>query len=131
MNTLPQTETNKSTQQEPRSEREQRIHKAKYHLNNHDKGILLSIDLPGVRLEDISLKSVKNRLSLQAPRHQLPPQGSKLINLNEVATDYELELGVHRDYELAAAIASYSNGVLSLQIPRSKESAPRDIAIGS
>ena len=92
-------------------------------------GILVSVDLPGVAKQDVTITSTKQQLKIQAQRSDSTPEEWSLVNNSTRPTNYQLVLNIHPDLDLNKTSASVDNGVLSIQIDRRDESLPRQIQI--
>jgi HSP20 family protein len=92
-------------------------------------GVLVSVDLPGVAKQDITITSEKQQLKIQAQRSDSTPEEWNLINNSARPASSELVLNIHPDLDLDKTAAQVENGVLSIQIDRRDESLPRQIKI--
>lgn len=104
-------------------------HTPSYNTQRHDQGVAVHIDLPGVRKEDVTITTEHQQLHVTAARQNAIPESWTLLNQTERPNAYVLKLKVHQDLDLANTAAQFSNGVLSLQINKRKESLPRQIEI--
>ncbi|MGJ8655725.1 MAG: Hsp20/alpha crystallin family protein [Akkermansiaceae bacterium] len=103
--------------------------KPNYKVTNTETGASISIDLPGVKKEDVKLTSERETLKVTAPRTQSTPEGWQLINQAAKPEGYELELELNPDLNVSAAEAKFENAVLTLSISKHESSLPREIAI--
>jgi HSP20 family protein len=78
--------------------------------------LLLTVDLPGVKQEDVNLEIKGDNLSLKAKRDEL-----------EIFENFTVD----KNYQLEKLEAHLENGVLSLAIPKVEELKPRRIEIHS
>ncbi|PQJ29526.1 Hsp20/alpha crystallin family protein [Rubritalea profundi] len=103
--------------------------RAQYKSTTTKLGILVSVDLPGVAKQDVTITSTKQQLKIQAQRSDSTPEEWNLVNNSTRPTNYQLVLNIHPDLDLNKTSASVDNGVLSIQIDRRDESLPRQIQI--
>ena len=103
--------------------------RAQYKSTTTKLGILVSVDLPGVAKQDVTITSTKQQLKIQAQRSDSTPEEWSLVNNSTRPTNYQLVLNIHPDLDLNKTSASVDNGVLSIQIDRRDESLPRQIQI--
>lgn len=103
--------------------------RAQYKSTTTKLGILVSVDLPGVAKQDVTITSTKQQLKIQAQRSDSTLEEWNLVNNSTRPTNYQLVLNIHPDLDLNKTSASVDNGVLSIQIDRRDESLPRQIQI--
>ena len=103
--------------------------KPNYKVTNTETGASISIDLPGVKKEDVKLTSERESLKVIAPRTQSTPEDWQLINQATKPEGYELELELSQDLNTSAAEAKFENAVLTLIINKHESSLPREISI--
>src|SRR4051812_18217844 len=87
----------------------------RYEVQEKDDGFLLSLDIPGVKKEDIQIETKGRTLSVSAKRRssKIGAEGNEESTFSYAAT-FELPEVV----ELEGAEASYQDGVLSLGLPK-------------
>ena len=95
-----------------------------------DKDVVVKVDLPGMKREDIKVTFENQVLSIEGQRHP-EVQGDK-----DRAHRVERGHGAfRRSFTLPATVdaarvdAAFQDGVLSIKLPRREESRPRTIAI--
>jgi HSP20 family protein len=103
--------------------------RAQYKSTTTKLGVQVSVDLPGVAKQDVTITSEKQQLKIQAQRSDSTPEEWNLVNNSARPTNYELVLNIHPDLDLNKTAARVENGVLSIQIDRRDESLPRQIKI--
>jgi len=79
-----------------------------------DDHLLITVDIPGVKQEDLNLEIKGDNLSLKAKRDEL-----------EIFESFTVD----KNYQLDKLEAHLENGVLSLAIPKVEELKPRRIEI--
>lgn len=93
-----------------------------YVVQEKENGFILSLDVPGVRKEDIQIETKARTLTVTAKR--------KLAHGDEAEA-----LSFHASFELPAVVqmegaeASYLDGVLTLALPKVKEATSRTIKV--
>ncbi len=95
----------------------------RYEVEENDDGFLLSLDIPGVRKEDITLETKGKTLTVSAKR--------KVTKNGEAS-----EVAYHANFEVPELVtfdgveASYQDGVLNVALPKVKEATSRTIKVG-
>ncbi|MDG1890268.1 MAG: Hsp20/alpha crystallin family protein [Verrucomicrobiota bacterium] len=97
-----------------------------------DDGLVIRVELSGMRREDLQLKSEGNmlRISGMRPDDQRPTHGKFLlmeINFGPFETTIELPSG----YDLDEAKALYQNGLLLIEVPAEADTHAKSIEIES
>ena len=100
-----------------------------YTTENTEQGVVLSIELPGVLKQDTKITSVGNTINILAKRENSIPEEWQLINQARLNEEYALEIELHQDFDLANTKASFSNGILKLEIVKHEAVLPRQINI--
>jgi len=97
-----------------------------------DGGLVIRVELSGMRREDLQLKAEGNmlRISGMRPDDQRPPQSKFLlmeVNFGPFETTIELPSG----YDLDEAKALYQNGFLTIEVPTESGTPSKSIEIES
>ncbi len=88
---------------------------------------VLTMDLPGVRKEDLEI-SVENReLSISGRRQR--PTDAKLIHRESAGDAVRRVFELDRGINLAAISARFEDGVLALTLPKVEQAKPRKIEV--
>ena len=97
-----------------------------YEVNEDDKNYMVSVDVPGVKPEDMTIKVEENTLRLSGGRKVKTDK-----EVSERRFDYRLSLG--DDVDLEKIAANLENGVLHLTAPKKvvKKPEARTIQITS
>lgn len=111
------------------TDKESSTARASYASTSTKTGVLVTVDIPGVAKQDVTITSEKQQLKIQAQRSDSTPEEWSLVNNSSRPTHYELELNIHPDLDINKTSARVENGVLNLQIERRDESLPRQIKI--
>lgn len=91
----------------------------RYGVEETEEGFVLSVDLPGVKKEDVEIELKERQLWIKGVRKQ-PPCESRFERR------FELPLQV----DGSAIEASQEDGVLTTSIPKSETAKPRQIKVG-
>jgi HSP20 family molecular chaperone IbpA len=107
-------------------EREERI--PAVDIYESPEGMLLVADLPGVNEDGLEVRVEKNRLSIRGKLPAVSEDARR--HLDELGDgDFAREFQISEDLDAGEIKASFDNGVLRLEIPKSKDVLPRRIAI--
>lgn len=95
-----------------------------------EKGLALTAELPGVKVEDIDLTVHDQTLTLKGKRQPLElGENDKLYrqerDYGEFQRQFRLPLKVHADQ----VSASFTDGILRVELPQAEEDRPRKITI--
>lgn len=91
-----------------------------YDLREDDKSYNLSVDVPGVKAEDMTIKVEANTLRVSGFRKRTTSDGK---SSEERKFDYRLTLG--DDVDVDNISANLENGVLQLTAPKKKPEEPK------
>lgn len=103
--------------------------KPDYASETTEHGLVLNIELPGVLKENTKVTSEGSQLKVAAKRENNIPEDWQLINQAKITEEYELELELHEDFNLAETKASFANGILKLEIAKHEAVKPKQIEI--
>lgn len=85
-----------------------------YDVTSDDKSLTLTVDLPGVKKEDLRVEATGQTLTVKAKR-----------GVEDISATYRIS----KDYDTATPDALLENGVLNLTFRKSKESSVKIIEI--
>ena len=98
-------------------------------LNVTETKASLQLDLPGVQQEDVNLSLENNRIKIEAKRKDPRTESEDVVlrerSFGEFSREYRLPWPVTAD----GVQARLDQGVLTLELERSPESAPRRIEV--
>jgi HSP20 family protein len=96
-----------------------------------DDAFVLTVDLPGVKPEDVDLQVTRDAVTLKAERKLAAPEGygAHRTERNGWKLSRTWTLPVPVDPE--RAVADTSEGVLTLTLPKAADAQPRKIALKS
>lgn len=94
-----------------------------------EKSLVVTMDVPGVRKENVDITLENNNLEVDAKIDHLPYE-----SLNPVYTEYNVghytrRFTVSNIIDTAKIDANLTDGVLTLTLPKAEESLPRKIEI--
>jgi HSP20 family protein len=89
-------------------------------INETEEHFLISLDLPGLRAEDIKISAANSELVIAGERKR-----------EQRAEKFERRFSLPPTVDSAAIEASYENGVLDLLLPKTAATKPRQIEIKS
>jgi len=123
-----------SPQKKELSAKEEKTKPGKYYVPNTDiyetdRALVVVMDMPGVEKKNVDVRVEKNVLSVEGQVDL-----SKYDNLQPVYTEYNVghftrSFSVSNEIDSAGISAKMENGVLTLNLPKSKEAAPRRIDV--
>lgn len=87
--------------------------------------------MPGVDKDDINLELADGKLFLEAQAKLDPPPGMHVHSLEFYSSLYRISLVLPGDALNAGISAEYSDGVLTLTLPRKKQSLVRRVDVKS
>jgi HSP20 family protein len=91
---------------------------------------VLTIDLPGVRDEDIEVQVLENRLFITGKReHEEIHEGEKFHAFEREYGAFSRSFTLPMDTDSEKVIATLENGVLHVSVPKMKQSHPKRISI--
>lgn len=94
-----------------------------------DESVGLIVDMPGVSDDTIDITLEKDILTIKANTVQEDPQGYSLAFAEYQAGDYARSFRITNQIDRDAIEASYNNGVLYLNLPKSERAKARKIPI--
>jgi HSP20 family protein len=97
-----------------------------------DTDVVLTLDVPGLTSDDISIEVVDNTLVVRGERRRGDaPEGTQYAHLERGVGSFERSVRLPAGVDPDAVTASLENGVLSLIVPKPAHTRPRAIPIGS
>lgn len=96
----------------------------------HDHGITLVLDMPGVSKERLELNSDRNSLVVEGTVEIDVPQGTESLHADVRSTRYRRSFSVSGEQlDIESVQASLKDGVLRIDIPKRAELRPRKIEV--
>jgi HSP20 family protein len=90
--------------------------------------LMLYVDLPGVKADDVELNFEKGELTVCAPR-QVPARGGRSLVEQFEACEFYRTFLISQDIAADQITADLRYGVLTVNLPRSAAALPRKIAV--
>ncbi|MFO0928171.1 MAG: Hsp20/alpha crystallin family protein [Gemmataceae bacterium] len=92
--------------------------------------LVLYLDVPGVRSEDVEIDFERGELTVRARRLPRPEGGTRLMQ-EFVVGDYYRAFLISQDIAADRISAELKHGVLTVHLPRADAAQPRKIAVKS
>ena len=100
----------------------------RYQVTRQPENWTVSIDLPGVPKDQVSVSHEKNLLTVEG-RRGTSPTGWKALHRELTDVDFRLVLRLHELADSERLSASMADGVLTLSVPVKESAKPRQIAV--
>jgi len=124
---MTETKTKNGTEQRPMVNRRAVLSPRVDVLEQPDK-LVLFVDLPGVKPDDVELNFEKGELTVRAKRDLPKRPGRSLVEQFETAEYYRSFL-LSQDVAADQITAELKHGVLTVDLPRSPAALPRRIGV--
>ncbi|MEQ8859983.1 MAG: Hsp20/alpha crystallin family protein [Pseudomonadales bacterium] len=96
----------------------------------HDHGITLVLDMPGVSRERLNIQSDRNNLTVEGELEISMPEGTESLHADIRSTHYQRSFSLSGEQLDTESIeASLKDGVLRIDIPKRAEVRPRKIEV--
>lgn len=103
--------------------------KPSYQSNRVDDEWQISVSMPGVKREHLSVSLEKDELTLVGRRSDAVPEGWRPLYEARVRADYRLRLQLNFDADPEGITAQLEDGVLTLRVPENEAAKPRKIEV--
>jgi len=123
--TQSQSQQKQDVEQPPRS----LFVKPSYESNRVDDEWEISVLMPGVKREHLSVSLEKQELTLVGRRSDDVPEGWRPLYEERVRADYRLRLQLNFDADPDRITAQLEGGVLKLRLPENESAKPRQIEV--
>ncbi len=95
-----------------------------------EENVVLQIDLPGVKPDEIDVQCEKGMLSIKGERpFSGDVHGQQYYRVENVYGPFERYFEIPRTLDVTKVEAKYLDGVLSLTFPKAEEAKPKKIEI--
>lgn len=97
-----------------------------------DQGYLVSVDLPGMKKEDVKVDLTENILTVSGERkyeHESKENG--MVRSERSYGQFQRSFALPNSIDINKLEANLEDGVLRIALPKSEQAQPRSIAIGS
>jgi HSP20 family protein len=99
-------------------------------IHEADDKYVLSLDLPGMKLEDVHIELENDQLVVHGTRQSISDkQGERYHRIERVFGEFRRSVKLPRGINRDRVEAEYADGVLSVSLPKSKENAARKIEV--
>ena len=100
-------------------------------VKEDDRAYTIQADLPGVKKEDISVEINANQVSLRAEVKQERQQkeGERILRSERIYGMMSRSFALPTEVEAQGAKAEYKDGVLTLVLPKKKDSGARRLTV--
>lgn len=99
-------------------------------VHENEDGYIVETDLPGINIDDINITLHENTLTISAEINREETQDSDRRLLSERRYGrFQRSIRLGNTIDADNVDATYENGVLTLMLPKSEASKPRQIAI--
>jgi HSP20 family molecular chaperone IbpA len=112
-------------------QRIRRTVKPRINLYEVDEVIMLVVDLPGVKEQDIEITLEKDRLSIYGAVKDRAPGGYRRVYSELCHGDFERSFVMSNEIDRDNIEASYDSGVLTVSLPKAETARARKIALKS
>ncbi len=103
--------------------------KPSYESSRVDDEWQISVLMPGVKREHLSVSLEKAELTLVGRRSDEVPEGWRPLYEERVRADYRLRLQLNFDADAERITAHLEDGVLTLRLPENEAAKPRQIEV--
>lgn len=103
-----------------------------FNLWADDEGVVLTSELPGVKLDDLDISIAGKNVTVKGSR-AAPELGEKATRVRHERAEGKFERSFQLPFSIEASKveATLKNGVLTLTLPRAENEKPRKIAVQS
>jgi len=126
-NDLTARDQQRNAQNREETRAEERFLRPAVNIMEEESGLLLTADLPGASKQSIDIHVEKGILTINAPVPKQMP-GRPIYSEFEWAPYYR-QFQIPDAIDQAAVKAEFSNGVLSLRLPKAEAAKPRRIEV--
>lgn len=101
----------------------------RYTVDRSDKDTVVQVELPGVSKENLNLTVEDKELLLEGVVASKRPESWKTLHRESRDRTYQLRLRLGEHVDQAGIQASLAEGILTLTIPKTEATKPRQIKI--
>ena len=98
-------------------------------LYENDKEILLEVELPGRKREDVSVEVAESILSISAKDAVTEREGFEISYRERSRAAFERSFRLGSDLDAAKIQARFENGLLLLSVPKHEKAQPKKVEI--
>ncbi len=99
-------------------------------VTQDDDNFYVRAEVPGISPKDLSISALRNRVSI-AGKREIPSEGGRVSYHRKERAEGEFSRTLTLPSEVAVdkVEATYSDGILTLTLPKAEEAKPRQIAV--
>jgi HSP20 family protein len=95
-----------------------------------EDGLVIMANMPGVKQEDLEIGIDGRTLTLSGSRpDEDRPENARAYRQERANGDFNRSVELPYDVDVEAASASYTDGIMRIELPRVAEDKPRKIAV--
>lgn len=95
-----------------------------------DKDYLVTVDLPGIKPEDVKVELEDGRLTVSGNRETVVEENTKHVHrLERTRGSFHRMINLPREVDVSKIEAQFDQGVLNVRLPKAEEKQPRKIEI--
>ncbi|WP_168733424.1 Hsp20/alpha crystallin family protein [Deinococcus sp. Arct2-2] len=98
-------------------------------VHEDETGLELTLDLPGVQADSIQIEAENQTLTVQAERTYSRREGRTAHRVERAHGVLARTFSVPAKYDLTKVEADYTNGTLTLRVPRSEAAQRRTVTV--
>ncbi len=96
-----------------------------------EDGLMISVELPGLKKEDVKLRIENGVLTLTGEKTALKDERKKELHCVERRFgSFRRQISLPSQVDAAQATATFADGVLTIEIPKLEAAKPRELEIG-
>jgi HSP20 family protein len=100
-------------------------------VHEDERGLEISLDLPGIAPDQIRLEAENNTITVEAERRYESKEGRNAHRVERAYGNFVRTFNIPARYDLSKIEASHQNGTLTLHVPRSEQAMKRSIPISA
>jgi HSP20 family protein len=99
-------------------------------VTQDDNNFYVRAEVPGISAKDLSISALRNRVSVSGKR-EIPQENERVSYHRKERAEGEFSRTVTLPGEVVTdrVVAGYSDGILTLTLPKAEEAKPRQIAV--
>ena len=102
----------------------------RHELEIEDDGFSVSVELPGMKQQDVDVAVAGKRVTISGERQQADPsEGARQLKRERPAGEFEVKIELPEEVDPIAVVARLEEGVLHVQLPKYKEARGRNIKV--
>jgi HSP20 family protein len=94
-----------------------------------EENMIVQLDIPGVKIEDVDVQCEKGMLSVKGERKFNEEEKRQYYRVENVYGPFERYFEIPRTLDVEKIEAKYNAGILTLTFPKTEEAKPKKIEI--